>query len=264
MQRRAAAVSVAFFLVVSAGAYAFIGTAQEPTISLEDPDYSLQTNQQLTVGGTTYTVTNVGDGSATAEWTNESARYTATLENGSVVEYEGTNYTVVPNKGADPTRFRLVETQTIDKPTTTQDGTEYVIIEDGDNRTLVPVDEYLPEPEQLVFAEGDDFPHDNRTTTVADVTSEGVTLEWFAPKTNEVSFSEGSVTTLGGTDYMAHIEPGGAGPTLELTTDMADYQEDIDAQNYYQERVAGLWGVSIVSALAAIFLLMLSFLPPRY
>lgn len=30
------------------------------------------------------------------------------------------------------------------------------------------------------------------------------------------------------------------------------------------ERVNGLWGVSILSGLAAVFLLMLSFLPPRY
>lgn len=30
------------------------------------------------------------------------------------------------------------------------------------------------------------------------------------------------------------------------------------------ERVNGLWGVAILSGLAAVFLLMLSFLPPRY
>lgn len=30
------------------------------------------------------------------------------------------------------------------------------------------------------------------------------------------------------------------------------------------ERVNGIWGVAILSGLAAVFLLLLSFLPPRY
>lgn len=264
MQRRAAAVSVAFFLVISAGAYAFIGAAQQPAITLDDPDYSVQQNQEVTIGDRTYTVTQVGDGSATAEWTNESARYTATLENGSVVSYEGDNWTVVPAAGEDPTRFRLVEEQSIDRPTTTQNGTEYVVIEDGNNRTLVPVSDYLPEPRERVFAEGDDYAYENETTTVADVTPEGVTLEWFAPRTNEVSFEEGATNTLGGTQYVAHIDTSSASPALELTSDLEAYQAEVDAQDYYLERVNGLWGVSILSALAAGLILMLSFLPPRY
>jgi len=265
MQRRAAAVSVAFFLVISAGAYAFIGAAQEPAISLENPDHAVQGGETLTVAGTEYSFTEVSDGSATATWTNQSARYTATLENGSVVEYEGTNYTVVPNEGEDPTRFRLVEKQTVDRPTTTQNGTEYVIVEEGDNRTLVPRDQYLPEPQQRVFAEGDDFDYQDTTTTVADVTREGVTLEWFAPRTNEVSFSEGENTTLGDTPYLAHFEATGTGGyELQLTDNYQDYTDDVAAQDYYTERINGLWGVSILSALASIFILMLSFLPPRY
>lgn len=261
MQRRAAAVSVAFFIVVSAGAYAFIGAAEEPTISLDNPDYSVQGGESITVSGTTYTFTSVGDGSATAQWTNESARFTATLENGSVIEYDGTNYTVEPNAGDDPTRFTLVEHQEVDRPTTEKDGTTYVVIENDDgNQTLVPRDEYLPEPDRRVFAEGDDFEHDGNTTTVADVTREGVTLEWSGAKTNTVDFSEGSNTTLGDTRYLAHLE----GNTLELTTNYQDYTEDVDAQAYYQERINGLWAVSIIGSIAAILMLLLSFLPPRY
>lgn len=36
------------------------------------------------------------------------------------------------------------------------------------------------------------------------------------------------------------------------------------AQGSAPERVNGLWGVVILSSLAAVFILMLSFLPPRY
>lgn len=266
MQRRAAAVSVAFFLVISAGAYAVIGAAQQPAISLENPEHVVQGGDEVEVGGTTYTFTEVTDGSATATWTNQSARYTATLENGSVVQYQGANYTVHPASGEDPTRFRLVENQTVDRPTTTQNGTEYVIVEgENGNRTLVPRDEYLPEPQEHVFAEGDSFDYQNNTTTVADVTRAGVTLEWFAPRTNEVTFSEGANTTLSGTKYIAHFEPtGNGGYELQFTDRYQEYEDDVAAQEYFQERINGLWGVSILAALAAILLLMLSFLPPRY
>lgn len=57
MQRRAAAVSVAFFLVVSAASYALIATAEEPTVDFEDPEYSLQEGDSFTAGGQEYTVT---------------------------------------------------------------------------------------------------------------------------------------------------------------------------------------------------------------
>lgn len=266
MQRRAAAVSVAFFLVISAGSYAFIGVAQEPAISIENPDHTVQSNQTLTVGGTTYTFGEIGDGSATATWTNQSARYTATLENGSVVEYRGTNYTVHPASGEDPSHFRLVENQTVDRPTTTHNGTTYVIVEDeSGSRTLVPRDEYLPPPQEHTFAEGDDFDYQGNTTTVVDVTRSGVTLEWFAPRTNEIIVREGGNQTLGDTPYLAHFVRTDSGDyELQFTDRYQEYENDVTAQDYYKERINGLWAVSILSALAAIFILMLSFLPPRY
>ncbi|MFB6218506.1 MAG: hypothetical protein ABEH77_04900 [Halobacteriaceae archaeon] len=84
MQRRAAAVSAAVFLLIAAGAYTFVGFAQEPTVDVE-ADRTLAAGETFTAGGTEYTVAQVGDGSASIEWTNESARYTATIENGSTV-----------------------------------------------------------------------------------------------------------------------------------------------------------------------------------
>lgn len=84
MQRRAAAVSAAVFVLIAAGAYSFVGLAEQPTVEVE-ADMELGTGETFTVAGTEYTVAQVGDGSASIEWTNESARYTATVENGSTV-----------------------------------------------------------------------------------------------------------------------------------------------------------------------------------
>lgn len=266
MQRRAAAVSVALFLLVAAGSYAMIGAAEQPTVDLENPDYAVGANETRTIGGTTYTFTEVSEGSATATWTNESARYTTTWSANDTVQYRGSNYTVwIPN-ASDPAEFELRENQTVDRPTVQQNGTTYVVVDDGQNKTLVPRDEYVGEQQRFRFREGDtiDYAGNDNETTVASVSQSGVTIEWFAPRTNEVSFSEGGNTTLGETAYVAHFSTRGGATVLELSTDYADYSEDVDARETFHERMNGLWGVVILSSLAAALLVMLAYMPSRY
>ncbi|NIB98308.1 hypothetical protein [Halobacterium sp. R2-5] len=268
MQRGAAAVSVAIFLLLAAGAYSFIGVAQQPEVALENPDHTVVAGDQPTIEGTTYNFTEVGDGSATAQWTNESARYTAEWAPEDTVVYEGDNYTVaVPNQ-SDPTEFELREVQTVDRPTVEQNGTTYVIVEEDGERRLVERSEYVGEPTVHSFSEGDQIalPDNDNETTVASVTNETVTIEWFAPRTNEVSFEEGANATLGesGTPYLAHFEQQTGGTVLQLTTDYADYNSDVAAQQEFHERTNGLWGIVILSGLAAALLIMLAFLPSRY
>ncbi|MUV59603.1 hypothetical protein [Halobacterium sp. CBA1126] len=266
MQRRAAAVSVVVFLLLAAGAYTFIGAAQQPDVTLEDPDHTLSASETLTVAGTSYSFTEVSDGSATAEWTNESARYTETWEADDTVVYEGDNYSVaIPNQ-TDPSEFELREVQTVEWPTVEQNGTTYVIVEEDGERRLVERDEYLPEPVVHEFSEGDaiERPDNDNETVVASVTNTSVTIEWFAPRTNELSFAEGENTTLGDTAYLAHFEQQGGESVLQLTTDYQDYNSDVAAQSTFHERMNGLWGIVILSSLAAALLVMLAFMPSRY
>jgi hypothetical protein len=266
MQRRAAAVSVAVFLLLAAGAYSVIGAAQQPELDLEDPDYSVSANDTVTASGTTYSFTEVGSSSATATWTNESARYTEVWEQNDTVVYEEDNYTVVVPNQTDPVEFELREVQTVDRPTVEENGTTYVIVEEDGERTLVERDEYLDDPTVYRFREGDriERPDNDNETRVASVTNASVTLEWFAPRTNELGFSEGENTTLGDTPYLAHFEQRGGEAVLELTTDYQDYRSDVDARQAFHQRMNGLWGVAILSGLAAALLTMLAFLPSRY
>jgi len=266
MQRRAAAVSVVVFILLAAGAYTFIGAAQQPDVTLEEPDHTVSASETLTLAGTSYSFTEVSDGSATAEWTNESARYTESWAANDTVVYRGDNYSVVIPNQTDPTELELREVQTVDRPTVEQDGTTYVIVEEDGERRLVERGEYLDDPVVHAFAEGDtvERPNNDNETRVGAVTNSSVTVEWFAPRTNEVSFGEGENTTVGDTTYLAHFEQQGGESVLQLTTDYEDYHSDVEAQEVFHERMNGLWGVAILSVLAAAFLVMLAFMPSRY
>lgn len=266
MQRRAVAVSVAFFLVIAAGAYTLIGAAQQPTVSLEDEnvDHRLTSQgQAFTVDGVEYNVTEIGDGSATAEWTNESATFSATLENNSTTAYRDGNYTVLIPNESEPSEFTLRERQTVDRPTTTENGTTYVVVEgEGDNRTLVPRSEYLDDPQVYTFRQGDQLEYRNNSTTVARIQQSGVTLQWTGKRTNSVTFEEGANATLGDDrTFVAHFPDNG---TAELTSNHEAYQSDLDRIDYFHERVNGLWGVVIISSLAAVLLIGMAYMPSRY
>ncbi|WP_232687006.1 hypothetical protein [Halobacterium zhouii] len=268
MQRRAAAVSIAIFLLLAAGSYSLIGAAQQPSVTVENPDYSVAANESRTISGTTYTFTEVGSDSATATWTNESARQTATLDAGQNVTYEGDNYSVFIPNASNVSEFELREVQTVDRPTVEQNGTTYVIVEEDGDRVLVPREEYLPEQTVHTFQVGDEFPYQGNSTTVASVANTSVTLEWFAPEQMSVEFSEGENTTIGDVNYLAHFDPA-EGPSedkslLKLTTKYRDYHEDTEAQTFFHERMSGLWGIVILSSIAAALLAMLAYLPSRY
>jgi len=260
MQRRAAAISVAFFLVLSAGAYVTLSAAEEPTIQVDNPDYALGQNQTLSPGDITYTVTDLGESSAKLEWTNQSYRYTNSFANGSQIQYrDGTYDVVIPNE-TDPTQFTLRENQTVDAPTVTQDGTVYVVVKENNTTTFVPRDEYLPDPQTYTFEETDGLVYENQTWTVGNITTDTVPVYRIDSNTFTISLSEGGTQELAGTEYVAHFANG----ELLLSSDVEAYNTEIEHQNYFHERIDGLWGVSIISGVTAAFLIMLAFLPPRY
>ena len=89
MQRRAAAVYVAFFVIVGAVSFSLIATASAPTLSqqVENPEYELAKGESFTVGGTEYTVKGI-----TAEMTGGGHGSAASLSRSGTLSYQnGTN-----------------------------------------------------------------------------------------------------------------------------------------------------------------------------
>lgn len=289
MQRRSAAILAAFFLVIAAGSYAVIGVAEEPTVTLDNPDHSLSAGDTVTLGERTYTVGSVSAGtnegndlrSVDLGWVNESARYTAELEaNGTVppadVTWSGQSvpddeaYRVQVEDAADPSSFTLVQEFNVsgrlaadpaveDETVTRADGDRYVVY--AENGSTRPLADYLPTAEQRTFAEGETVRYQGNDTTVASVTNETVVLAWTAPRTNQLSLAEGDTTTAGGTEYVAHFPDN---RTLVLTSDVSAYEDAVATVETYHERINGFWGVSIISGLASVLLIGLAYLPSRY
>jgi len=286
MQRRAAAAYFAFFLVISVAAYAYIGVAesQRPAVSL-DADAELTNESTFTVDGTEYTATNIhmsggggghggGGGSMAADlsWTNESSRYTATVEHNATTTYQNDTYRVQTDGNESTVTLEeelnvsalLVEDSSVQNTLATQNGTEYVVYRS--NNTQVPLSEWLPEPETVSFTTGDTYPYatDSGTqeTTISEVTDDGATLEWFAPRENTVELSEGGNVTLNEQQLFTHF-PDHSTVQIVPIQQYDQYQATLDQQDYFHERKNGIWGVSILSGIAAVLMLGMAYMPVR-
>ncbi|WP_276299517.1 hypothetical protein [Halorussus lipolyticus] len=269
MQRRAATVYAVLFLVIAAGSYSLIGVAQEPGIDVQGDSYA--ENETLTVNGMEYTVASVGDGEGTLSRVNESARYTATLANNSTIQRDGDTYRVLIPNESDPGQFTLQQEFNLSENLTTvmQNETEYVVVDEEGNKSLVPVDEYklqqFGEPATEQYAEGDTYQYEGNETTVSNVTVSEATLAWNAPRTLQTSVADGSNVTLGPEDdnqtFVAHFPEGQDG--IVLSTQTAEYQSQVNDIDDFNERMAGLWGIVILSGLTVALLLGLAFLPNK-
>jgi len=283
MQRRAAAAYFAFFLVVSVAAYAYIGVAesQRPEVSLEES--ALTNDSSFTVGDTTYTVSNIhsssggshgGGGAMVADltWTNNSSRYTATIEDGSTTTVDNTTYNVSTDGPASTMTLTeelnvtqlLRDDTAIENTTATQDGTEYVVYRANDS--LRPLAEWLPDPKTRTYAEGDSFVYaaegGPQQTSVANVTNSSATVEWVAPRDRSVELSEGGNVTVSGQQRFAHF-PNHSTVVLANSDQYSSYQQTLSDQTYFNERKNGLWGVSILSGIASVLMLGMAYLPQR-
>ncbi|MFB6100997.1 MAG: hypothetical protein ABEJ73_00340 [Haloplanus sp.] len=287
MQRRAAAIYVAFFIVLGAASYSVIATASAPTIGFENPDHRLSQGDEFSVGDRQYTVSTISaemsggggghGGAATVTrsgqvtWTNDSARHTKTWEHNATVTYEGETYRVLVGEGDDPATFRLQEQinrtailqndTSVRDETVTQNGTEYVVRETGGNLSLVPASDYFPEPASTQYQEGDQLQYQGNVTTVDSVSSDGVTLAWIAPRTNTIDVGNKGNVTLSGTTYFAYFPDNS---TLVLESDYGVYERQTEQIARYHNHVNGLWGVSIASFATAILLVGMAYMPSRY
>lgn len=286
MQRRAAAIYAAFFILVAVASYGMIATAQTPHVDLQNPAFELGQGDEFTVGDQTYAVSAIDaeiqgggshGGAATLsrsgelQWTNESARYTVTWENGSTITFEGTDYDVVVPNASDRTDVRLVEAidraailrndTAADNETITRDGQEFVVItEDGSSR-LVPADDYFPEPATRTFSEGESVAIDGNETTLASVTADGATFEWFAPQTVTEGVADESNVTLSGETYLATFPDNS---TMVLTQDYEEFNGEKAEIAAFERHKTGFWGVTAVSLATAVLLVGLAYLPSRY
>lgn len=283
MQRRAAAVSAAILLLLAVGAYGLLGVAEEPAIETETTA-ELSVNQTVTLGDTEYRVASLSGtagGTAEFQWFNESSRYTATLANNSTIspaqdlartDWNDTTvtYHLLVEAGEEPTSFTLTEVQNVSAPTYTDNGTTYVVVDqdgDGTNETISR-EEYLPEPREVTYSVGDTYEYENNSTTIASLSPSEVTLEWFGPRTLSRSVSNGNNVTLNDESYLAYFQdtdPSAAGPEqVILTQDQAGYEASLDRQDYWSERMRGLWGVVVLGLLGGMGLIGLAYLPSRY
>ena len=267
MQRRAAAVYVALFVLVGAASYSLIATAQQPTVEFDDPARELTQGDQLNAGGQTYTVASVSETGGELRFTEASAEYTVTWENDSTQTVADEEWRVVI-RGDDPAEVTLRETinETAileDDPdasgeTVEQNGTRYVVV---NNTRLVPAAEYFPEPETRTYTEGETLDYRGNATTVGSVTTDAAELTWTAPRTSTLAVAHESNVTIGDRTYFAYVPDGS---TIQLVTDYGSYQQQTAAIEQFQTYRNGLWGVSIVSLLTAVFMIGFAYLPSRY
>lgn len=284
MQRRAAAIYFVFFLVVAAGAWAYVGYAEdayEPQFSLDGT--SFENGTTAAIDGVEYTVNEIGyagggghgggGGSleAVLTYTDPEASQSATLEHNATVTYDDAEYTVLIPNESDVSSFALeesfnvsallAENESVQNALAEQNGTQYVVTRE--NTTLIPLAEWLPEPDTVEFEEGDDYPYENVTATVATVESSAVTLEWQAPADVEADLTEGAnVTIANGDTYFTHF-PDAHSVVLAPQSQYPSYAETVAERDYFAERQAGLWGVTIVSSIAAFLILSMAYLPSR-
>ncbi|NEU56872.1 hypothetical protein [Halorussus sp. MSC15.2] len=297
MQKRTTTLYVAFFLLVATAAFTVLSVTAQPTASIENPDYTVTEGDQFSVDGQTYNVTDVSARiskgelvrSATAKWVNASARYTETWANNSTISYQNNSYRVLIPNQSKPSAVTLREIQQLGNDTTTveQEGQTFVITNGSDgNRTLVPIKEYkrqqFGEPETKRLTTGGTIQYKDNSTSVTNITRDSVKIVWTAPRTNTVKFGEttavkttlirggvptemqfpagGNNVTLNGKTYTSHY-PNNS--TLVLSDQPSKYQSALNAVNHRNERIAGIWGVLILSMLATILLTGLAFLPNK-
>jgi hypothetical protein len=277
MQRRAAAVYFALFVLVGAGAYGFVQVGMsQPTVDLDGPAYT--EGDELTVDDRTYTVDSIGTeegdvaayaGDVDLVWFNESNRETATLENDSTVTVDGDEYRVVTGENA----FTLVAEQNVtailagdsdvENETVTRGGEAFVVYRD--DQSIEPLSEYLPRPDRIQFSVGEDFDYEaeNVTARVDGVSADGVSLSWAAPAEETVTLSAGENQTLNGVEHFAHFPSENRVQILQSDQQYGTYVGELGAIEYWNERENGVWGVVILSFITGVVLFSTAYLPVK-
>lgn len=239
--------------------------------------------------GTDHTLV-VGDGDFTLHSGNQTESFavgdtfayrnnetTVVGANGSITLAWGQSYDVTTQTPTDDTvefretlnvTDRLLSDPSVDNDTVSRnDGREYVVYRNG---TIQQLSAYLPDPEVETFEEGEEITYNAATdgvdfvdVRVENVSTERVLLSWQGPVDHPVLVENGANVSLGPNDreYVAHFPDN---ETLDLSTDLGGYQDQIKRQDAFWLRVNGLWGITILAGLAILLLLAGAYLPSRY
>ena len=278
MQRRAAAAYIAFFLVIAAGSYAFIATADAPAVTISGDDVrEVEAGDTVTVDDRTYTVSEVSateeeEGSGLKytirfEWTNDSARYTETWAANSTVGFENQTRRVLVENGTDRFDLRWEPTERF-RPVWS-DGVQYIDSEpEQGGRQDVAVTSYIENSsnesvQPIPFSEGDSFERAGNRTTIASVSNTSVVLEWTAPRTNTMSTSNNQNISLNERPYVVHFQNNDTVLLGEGQAAREQLRESIRTNNRFHDRINGVWGVTIGSGSVLVLLVALAFLPRK-
>jgi hypothetical protein len=221
-----------------------------------DTTVTFTVGDALTYRDDRMTIIAAGNGNATLAGGDAYNVSTQTVSNESLTFRESFNVSAI-----------LQEDPGVENETESINETSHVVYA---NDSIQPLAEYLPDPETKNFTEGDtlgyDIPGGSYTyvdVTVDDVDADRVLLSWRGPVTHEVSMNHGANVTLGPDEqlYVAHFPDNG---TVELTSDVGDYQSQLALQESNKNRTDGLWGIVIISGLGGVFLMGAAYLPSRY
>lgn len=277
MQRRAAAVYTALFLVIAVGAFAFAGAAQEPAITVEDPEHTLAEGDEFEINGTTYAVASVGmtepsggghgggggaHMEATIEW-NVTEEGSEELASGpdNAIEYNDGEYEVVIENATNVSQFTLRQMPGDDVTVYTNDDGDRVVEvqQDGETR-IIPIDEYQG-LQRFNFSEGDSLQYDGQNATVGNVSNGSVELSWTEEVTEDVALTEGGTTDqFGDQTFVAHFPDES---TVVLSANLDAYTEQADQQSFFHDRTDGLLMISFLSGATGFILLGMAYLPRR-
>lgn len=126
--------------------------------------------------------------------------------------------------------------------------------------TATPPDISIEADHEL--AQGQSVTLNGTTYNVTDLngSAPSATVEWAAGnETQSATVDEGANVTLGGEQYVGHFE----GETLQLTTDLEAYQDEVREQEAHDRLMHGLTVVATLSGITAVVLLAMAYLPTR-
>ncbi|MFC7232063.1 hypothetical protein ACFQMM_12905 [Saliphagus sp. GCM10025308] len=302
MQLRAGIVYAVLFMVVAAGAYAVIATAESPQVTIDeaDADYQLEQGDEITIEDRTYNVSELDGaaGTGTLEyvndsvptdvaWSGASAANGDAWDDGDTVQFEeeGTEYSVYiyapPGEGdgnesadggdgneseAQPETFLLIESVDSEEYTFLErpDGVYVIVEEDGQEvvRHVTEVDDI----DTQEYAVGDEV------TFYESEMEEQVDAEVTTIETDEVTveYTGEDVTEVSlshNEEVMIEQTPYGvhfpSEDVVYLTEDVESFQAQHQAVDEHNERIHGFWWAIGLSVIAIVLLAGLAFMPLR-
>lgn len=116
------------------------------------------------------------------------------------------------------------------------------------------------------YSQGEELRTGGVTYTVDSIGDGEAELTWLNATAGEeetIGVDEGENVTLGGSQYFAHFPDDGGVQLLPSDEYWGAYQDELDVQDQYEERRAGVWAILFLSFLAAIILISAAYMPVR-